>query len=214
MCHVVDHVTAAGMMATSTTPQPPDPVQCPVCFKDFTSATINPHLDACLLESTACEPEMEPGTSGEEPPLKKPRGSAADASARRPAAPPPPGVFSLFHADRSKVSDSGGPGHVRKGIKRDLPMEPGPGAALMMSKPLADALRPDTLEDYFGQGRVVGERTLFRSLLEAQEIPSFILWGPPGCGKVGSLYWTPWAGWGFRMEIVAPRLLRTDPEWS
>lgn len=55
---------------------------------------------------------------------------------------------------------------------------------LSLNKPLAEVLRPNTLEDYFGQNKVVGQQTLIRSLLESQEIPSLILWGPPGCGKV------------------------------
>ncbi|XP_030016393.1 ATPase WRNIP1 [Sphaeramia orbicularis] len=54
---------------------------------------------------------------------------------------------------------------------------------LTMNKPLADILRPNTLEEYFGQTKVVGQQTLLRSLLDSQEIPSLILWGPPGCGK-------------------------------
>ncbi|XP_057712693.1 ATPase WRNIP1 isoform X2 [Corythoichthys intestinalis] len=54
---------------------------------------------------------------------------------------------------------------------------------LSSNKPLAEVLRPNTLEEYFGQSKVVGEQTLLRSLLDCQEIPSFILWGPPGCGK-------------------------------
>ncbi|KAK5610808.1 Werner helicase interacting protein 1 [Crenichthys baileyi] len=52
-----------------------------------------------------------------------------------------------------------------------------------LNKPLAEVLRPNTLEDYFGQNKAVGQQTLIRSLLESQEIPSLILWGPPGCGK-------------------------------
>ncbi|XP_034559396.1 ATPase WRNIP1 isoform X2 [Notolabrus celidotus] len=58
-----------------------------------------------------------------------------------------------------------------------------PRTLLSMSKPLADVLRPNSLEDYFGQSKVVGQETLLRSLMESHEIPSLILWGPPGCGK-------------------------------
>ncbi|XP_061653715.1 ATPase WRNIP1 isoform X2 [Phyllopteryx taeniolatus] len=54
---------------------------------------------------------------------------------------------------------------------------------LTSNKPLAEMLRPNTLVEYFGQNKVVGEQTLLRSLLDSQEIPSLILWGPPGCGK-------------------------------
>ncbi|XP_066862952.1 ATPase WRNIP1 isoform X8 [Kogia breviceps] len=54
---------------------------------------------------------------------------------------------------------------------------------LLEGKPLADTMRPDALQDFVGQGRAVGPETLLRSLLEANEVPSLILWGPPGCGK-------------------------------
>ncbi|KAM9075545.1 ATPase WRNIP1 isoform 2-T2 [Megaptera novaeangliae] len=54
---------------------------------------------------------------------------------------------------------------------------------LLEGKPLADTMRPDALQDFVGQGRAVGPETLLRSLLEANEVPSIILWGPPGCGK-------------------------------
>ncbi|XP_020040888.1 ATPase WRNIP1 [Castor canadensis] len=54
---------------------------------------------------------------------------------------------------------------------------------MLEGKPLADTMRPDTLQDYIGQSRAVGQETLLRPLLETNEIPSLILWGPPGCGK-------------------------------
>ena len=50
--------------------------------------------------------------------------------------------------------------------------------------PLAERMRPKTLSDYVGQTQVLGNNSLLRTLLEANEIPSMIFWGPPGCGKV------------------------------
>ena len=50
-------------------------------------------------------------------------------------------------------------------------------------KPLADILRPETLSEVVGQGRVLGEHTPLLHALSAGIIPSMILWGPPGCGK-------------------------------
>ncbi|XP_074645297.1 ATPase WRNIP1-like isoform X2 [Tubulanus polymorphus] len=50
-------------------------------------------------------------------------------------------------------------------------------------KPLADQMRPNSLEDFVGQKQAVGQSTTLRSLLDANQIPSLILWGPPGCGK-------------------------------
>ena len=52
-----------------------------------------------------------------------------------------------------------------------------------MSAPLAERLRPQTLADYIGQQHLVGEGGVFRRFIEAGNVPSFILWGPPGVGK-------------------------------
>jgi putative ATPase len=49
--------------------------------------------------------------------------------------------------------------------------------------PLADRLRPETLEDYLGQEQIVGEGKILRAALERDEVPSMIFWGPPGTGK-------------------------------
>ncbi|XP_074055641.1 ATPase WRNIP1 isoform X2 [Macrotis lagotis] len=58
----------------------------------------------------------------------------------------------------------------------------------LVGKPLADKMRPATLQEYIGQNKAVGQETLLRSLLESNEIPSLILWGPPGCGKTTLAY--------------------------
>lgn len=52
-----------------------------------------------------------------------------------------------------------------------------------MSQPLAERLRPRTLDDYIGQKHLVGEGAVLRNMIEAGRITSFILWGPPGVGK-------------------------------
>ena len=52
-----------------------------------------------------------------------------------------------------------------------------------MSAPLAERLRPQTLDDYIGQSHLVGPNGVFRRFLESGNVPSFILWGPPGVGK-------------------------------
>ena len=52
-----------------------------------------------------------------------------------------------------------------------------------MSIPLAERLRPQSLDDYIGQQHLVGEGGVFRRFIEAGNVPSFILWGPPGVGK-------------------------------
>uniref|UniRef100_A0A4W6D661 WRN helicase interacting protein 1 n=1 Tax=Lates calcarifer TaxID=8187 RepID=A0A4W6D661_LATCA len=212
-------------MANEMTSAAPDSVQCPVCFKDFKSATINGHLDVCLLKGVT-DTSLSTTTEESGPPLKKPRITAE-------AVPPSPGgvnkpgagagaTFPLFQTNKSKVSAQSERNGLfiskqnattagNKGGKRSVVYEaeqgpagsenqrsqtfvsngqmlnttPGlsPRTLLTMVKPLADMLRPNTLEEYFGQSKVVGQQTLLRSLLDSQEIPSLILWGPPGCGK-------------------------------
>ena len=52
-----------------------------------------------------------------------------------------------------------------------------------MSIPLAERLRPQTIDDYIGQTHLVGPNGVFRKFLDTGNVPSFILWGPPGVGK-------------------------------
>lgn len=234
---------AGTNMANEKTAAAPDSVQCPVCFKDFTSATINGHLDICLLKGVT---DSSPSTADESgPPVKKSRtGPEAiikpAASSSSVASAQSPGMFSLFQSNRGKppvqternglfVGKQSPGSAANKGVKRLLNEEADLGAAgtetlrsqqpapassgqglktakrlsprtlLAVDKPLAEVLRPETLEEYFGQNKVVGEQSLFRPLLDSQEIPSLILWGPPGCGKV-------WR-WPSMMLHLSPALL-------
>lgn len=50
-------------------------------------------------------------------------------------------------------------------------------------KPLAERLRPSTLDDYIGQHHLVGQGCVLRNMIDTGRISSFILWGPPGVGK-------------------------------
>ena len=50
-------------------------------------------------------------------------------------------------------------------------------------QPLAERLRPTTLDDYVGQTHLVGPGAVLRRAVETKRLPSFILWGPPGVGK-------------------------------
>lgn len=52
-----------------------------------------------------------------------------------------------------------------------------------MQAPLAERLRPTTLDDYIGQTHLVGPGAILRRMIEQDRVSSFILWGPPGVGK-------------------------------
>jgi putative ATPase len=52
-----------------------------------------------------------------------------------------------------------------------------------MNKPLAERMRPQSLDDYVGQNHLIGQGSVLRKMIDAGHVPSFILWGPPGVGK-------------------------------
>lgn len=55
--------------------------------------------------------------------------------------------------------------------------------ATIIMQPLAERLRPKTLDDYIGQKHLVGQNAILRQMITSGHIASFILWGPPGVGK-------------------------------
>ncbi|KAA0718485.1 ATPase WRNIP1 [Triplophysa tibetana] len=164
-------------------------VACPVCTMGFEVGKINAHLDLCLQTHVKSRQDaFDHDTPA--PPSKKPR---INTTYTRPAA-----LFSLFES-KSKGADNKhklesvvtckDAAEVKVMHQPECPDSVASATStsktLMLTneKPLADRLRPSTLDEYFGQNKLIGEQTLLRSLLQSQDIPSLILWGPPGCGK-------------------------------
>ncbi|MFA5967540.1 MAG: replication-associated recombination protein A [Patescibacteria group bacterium] len=58
----------------------------------------------------------------------------------------------------------------------------------VFATPLADRMRPATLEGFFGQEELVGDKSFLREAIKADNVPSMILWGPPGSGKTTLAY--------------------------
>ena len=54
---------------------------------------------------------------------------------------------------------------------------------ILSNQPLAERLRPRELDDFSGQEHLVGKDAVLRKVIESGNVPSFILWGPPGVGK-------------------------------
>jgi len=52
-----------------------------------------------------------------------------------------------------------------------------------MNQPLAERMRPRSLDEYIGQKHLVGQGAVLRKMIESGRVPSFLLWGPPGVGK-------------------------------
>ena len=51
------------------------------------------------------------------------------------------------------------------------------------NNPLASRLRPATLEEFAGQEQLLGAGSVLRRMIDSDQVPSMIFWGPPGCGK-------------------------------
>ncbi|KAM9845255.1 ATPase WRNIP1 isoform 1-T2 [Aulostomus maculatus] len=199
-------------MANETTSTALDSVQCPVCSKDFQTDTINGHLDVCLLKNdTASRAASVSDDDG--PPVKKicveAAGSPSSPAVFSMFQSNRSKVSLQNERNTPFLNKQTSNAAANKGVKRSLQSESGqPGTEhlsrhssalngqpvkatpvltlrilLTTNKPLAETLRPDTLEEYFGQNKTLGQQTLIRSLLDSQDIPSLILWGPPGCGK-------------------------------
>lgn len=54
---------------------------------------------------------------------------------------------------------------------------------MLANQPLAERLRPKDLDEFSGQEHLVGKNGVLRKVIESGNLPSFILWGPPGVGK-------------------------------
>ena len=54
---------------------------------------------------------------------------------------------------------------------------------LQREAPLADRMRPRTLDEFVGQDHLLGPGKVLRQAIESDHLPSMILWGPPGSGK-------------------------------
>ncbi|XP_051944441.1 ATPase WRNIP1 isoform X2 [Hippocampus zosterae] len=198
-------------MATDMSGTALDSVQCPVCSKDFTSDAINGHLDVCLLKSNADGgPPMKKLCSEASPKIASGEHHSVVSASYGVFSMFHGNKEKMSHQNDTSAScpnKQADGSAVNKGVKRSFPVQiqtaprySGPQkendgqtinatpnlslrTLLTSNKPLAEILRPKTMEDYFGQSKVVGEQTILRSLLDCQEIPSLILWGPPGCGK-------------------------------
>ncbi|XP_040027995.2 ATPase WRNIP1 isoform X1 [Gasterosteus aculeatus] len=156
-----------------STAEPPG-VKCP--GSGSSSAAAPPSSPLFSMFKTSKSKASGPGERNASLSTKQPAASAVNKGVKRNLS----GEEEPGHEATEEVQSQHS-GANRQTVKASRELSP---RALMTSnRPLAESLRPSTLEEYFGQNKVVGQQTLLRSLLDSQEVPSLILWGPPGCGK-------------------------------
>ncbi|XP_052888651.1 ATPase WRNIP1-like [Anopheles moucheti] len=170
---------------------------CPVCDKWFPLVGIEQHVEDCLSLTEEAESTRSVTPSTEE--QQRPVDGAAQLSKRN---------FSIFErspkpAKRPRIEEA--PVVVSSANRQDndvmcINLDPDEDEAIEQNdksakvsqkkaqkefskQPLAEVMRPSKIEDYVGQDAIVGQNAILRKLLDRSNIPSLILWGPPGCGK-------------------------------
>lgn len=184
-------------------------VDCPICNQPVKPADINRHIDSdcasfVVDDAAASPPSQQNGSQPQKRAASTFFSTPAPKRAQTRDAHLTPVVNrTLAPAAGSKRTYDEGPGAVTPAANPDDPAgktgdddgggdgddkgEPdGPGPAKRIktprAAPLAERMRPQTLDDVCGQ-ELVGPRGVLRSLIESRRVPSMILWGPSGTGK-------------------------------
>uniref|UniRef100_A0A182PEP9 AAA+ ATPase domain-containing protein n=1 Tax=Anopheles epiroticus TaxID=199890 RepID=A0A182PEP9_9DIPT len=177
---------------------------CPICERWLPIAEIELHVDECLTLSCVNDgspakqqPMSNTPTSSQVPtrnfsiferspkPAKRARSDAAPVATVTSSV----NVESANEITNLDTDDE--EEEIRdqsKKLKLTVPT-PKAGRTLSLSLsqesnvPLAERVRPISIEEYVGQEQIIGQNTILRKLFDHGTMPSMILWGPPGCGK-------------------------------
>lgn len=160
-------------------------MECPLCSNKYSLADIEEHVERCLSGESpgTSQPKRTIPFDDDDPPPKKQKMNFLGESSRISTT-----EFSKIHngsqGGKNKsttLSRSQGNNDFRSNVVTDARRK-------MDHVPLAEQLRPTSLGSYVGQKHLLGPATVLGRLLENRDIPSMILWGPPGCGKVKKNY--------------------------
>ena len=178
---------------------------CPICRKSVPFEAINSHLDICLIPGgSELNRELVPSRLSSE-------GNSASTSTPLPVTSQPHTVQSTLLGKRtspsrsptttkkffttSKEAHQSGILPPAKSRKLGAATKPGETSASRgtvdklsvggkLDVPLAELMRPTSIDSYVGQESVIGKNAILRAIFESGNVPSLIFWGPPGCGKV------------------------------
>lgn len=163
---------------------------CPICDKSFPQREIEKHVNKCIFLNSVDERDENPKRKRSPSPLLLNRAQKSPSTNKLTPSPSrklkntrafPYKNHSQASSSKTDNGDEGGEVLDESSNKKSV------GAAKMLKPadfvPLAKRLQPTSLNDFYGQNQVLGKNSILRSLLEKNEIPNMILWGPPGCGK-------------------------------
>lgn len=175
---------------------------CPVCFSTFSAEVIETHVNQCIESKLSHATSINESGEFKKKKMKlnpqawgclAPSGSSQAHTGSFNKSKSPIG-FQQNNGFDKKASPSSHSGsrnireHQRNVLERSDDLMKIPSNTTADHVPLAEKMRPRTLEEYFGQDSVVGNASVLRTLLNHDNVPTMILWGPPGCGKVTISY--------------------------
>ncbi|XP_048508706.1 ATPase WRNIP1-like isoform X1 [Athalia rosae] len=176
-------------------------MDCPICGKEYQASQIESHVNKCLFLNDMSENKSASTVSeGNKRPFSV--GPAAGGNEKRKPTEPLSKRGKYSQSVQSSESDDNyqQDSHANSTPQAKRVYLP-PKTGLVNNKaltkspvnnkktykddhvPLAERVRPTALRTYVGQKHVLGPQSVLLQLLEKKEIPSMILWGPPGCGK-------------------------------
>lgn len=169
---------------------------CPICYKSFPAAAIETHVNRCIfLNSEAAQDAAAPTTTASSQSTSatsKRRNASLFGALRSPVDTKRPKLSSANNKKSSSFVDLTEPTTSAAAAAAESSSWTSKTAVVTKTKddtveksvPLAEKMRPDSIDDYVGQTHIFGPDTILRKVLDRNEVPSMILWGPPGCGKV------------------------------
>ncbi|KAG7876064.1 hypothetical protein KL938_004736 [Ogataea parapolymorpha] len=170
-------------------------INCPVCLKKVDIALINKHLDTCTEQYDTARPPSAPTPATETAPEPTSQPAKSVSSLLTGTKSTKKSSYKYENNQKRTLSDSQSMSSDQEGNISIEIVEPepkvrktDPADELRLLKaqaklPLAERLRPSSLEDYIGQEHLVGEGGILRGFIQNDRIPSLILWGYPGTGK-------------------------------
>ena len=154
----------------------PESVSCPVCEANVPMNAIQKHVDECLNKS---DENVNPATRTTPTTTKKNKRTT------------PTGIGSGSATGRKRTLKTVSPAGSSSKQPRTISTSPAtvciPSTKTTTAVPLYETVRPTNLEEFVGQEDVTGKGSVIGRIVETGAVPSLILWGPPGCGKVDAL---------------------------
>ncbi len=163
-------------------------VSCPICSKSVKQANINAHIDSSCSDYIEQENGPVPSSQNVASFFKTPianRGQLKNVNQLSSSSPTEPrnsqAAIKRPLEETEDASHTLSGDHPTNGTYEQTPKRSKPNA-LEKAAPLAERMRPKTLDDVCGQ-ELVGPEGVLRGLIESDRVPSMILWGGPGTGK-------------------------------